>query len=144
MIDRILMELYDEYEKGNIESLIDFANKTFPSDGTDKLFIGCTLILFSRAGAFKPRYDSTREKLLSIVLSSKERIGNTNLLSFYIDRVNQDKGINKYLNDIVNSDKLDECADIIINYLEQFKPNFSQNLKRDYSTKIEEYIKSKE
>ena len=30
MINRILMELYDEYEKNNIESLIEFARKTFP------------------------------------------------------------------------------------------------------------------
>ena len=88
MIDRILMELYDDYEKGNIESLKKFANKTFPYDGTDKLFIGCTLILFSRANSFKPRYDATREKLLSIVLSSKEKIGNSNMLSFYIDSIN--------------------------------------------------------
>ena len=37
MINRILMELYDDYEQGNIESLIDFTNKTFPRNGTDKL-----------------------------------------------------------------------------------------------------------
>lgn len=140
MIDRILMELYDDYEKGNIESLIDFTNKTFPSDGTDKLFIGCSLILFSQAGGFKPRYDSTREKLLSIVLSSKEKIGNTNLLAFYIDRINKDKGINKYLNDIVNDDKLDKYASTLINYLEQFKPKFVDNLKEEYADKIEDYI----
>lgn len=30
MINRILMELYDDYEKGNIESLIEFTDKTFP------------------------------------------------------------------------------------------------------------------
>ncbi len=140
MIDRILMELYDEYEKDNIEPLITFARRTFPTKETVNLFIGCTLIMFSKTGFFKPRYDSTREKLLSIVLSSKEKIGNTNLLAFYIDRVNKHKGINKYLNQIVKDDKLDEYADVIINYLEQFKPKFSQNLKRDYTDKIEDYI----
>lgn len=142
MIDRILMELYDDYEKGNIESLIDFAKKTFPSDGTDKLFIGCALILFARAGGFKPRYDCTREKLLSIVLSSKEKIGNSNMLAFYVDRINRDSGINKYLNDIVNDDKINKYADIIINYLEQFKPKFISSLKEEYKDKIEEYIRS--
>lgn len=29
MINRILMELYDDYERGNIESLIDFREKPF-------------------------------------------------------------------------------------------------------------------
>lgn len=29
MINRILMELYDDYEKNNIESLIEFAKKKF-------------------------------------------------------------------------------------------------------------------
>mgnify|MGYP001624115819 CR=1 FL=1 len=29
MINRILMELYDDYEKNNIESLIEFAKKNF-------------------------------------------------------------------------------------------------------------------
>lgn len=29
MINRILMELYDDYEKNNIESLIEFAKKHF-------------------------------------------------------------------------------------------------------------------
>ena len=88
MIDRILMELYDDYSSGNNQTLIDFTKKTFPNDGTDNFFIGCVLILFSRANGFKPRYDCTREKLLSIVLSAKEKIGSSNLLAFYIDRIN--------------------------------------------------------
>lgn len=74
MINRILMELYDDYEKNNIESLIEFTNKTFPKNGTDKLFIGCVLILFSRANGYKSRYDATWENLYSIVLSAKEKI----------------------------------------------------------------------
>lgn len=93
MINRILMELYDDYERGNIESLIDFTNKTFPQNGTDKLFIGCVLILFSRAGGFKPRYYASIENLFSIVLTSKEKIASTNLLSFYVERMNTKKGI---------------------------------------------------
>lgn len=45
MLNWILMELYDDYEKGNIESLIEFANKTFPSE----IFIGCSVVMFSRS-----------------------------------------------------------------------------------------------
>ena len=139
MLDRILMELYDEYSEGNNEKLIEFSSKTFPNDGTDSLFIGCVLILFSRANGYKPRYDCTREKLLSIVLSAKEKISSSNLLAFYIDRINETKGINKYLKEIVNDEKIDKYADLIIEYLEQFKPRFIDELKK-YDKKIEEYI----
>ena len=132
MINRILMELYDDYEQGSIESLIEFTNKTFPQNGTDKLFIGCVLILFSRAGGFKARYYVTRENLLSIVLAAKEKVGSTNMLVFYVERINTQKGISKYLKDIVNDKNACEYADIIIDYLEQFRPKF-----------IEEYIKFK-
>jgi hypothetical protein len=142
MINRILMELYDDYEKNNIDNLIEFTNKTFPQNGTDKLFIGCVLILFSRAGGYKPRYCATRENLYSIVLSVKEKIGPTNLLAFYVERVNTNKGISKYLNNIIDDKKIDEYADLIIEYLDQFKPKFVSYIKQD-AKKIEEYIKSK-
>ena len=138
MIDRILMELYDEYEKGNMDSIIEFTNKTFPNDGTDKLFIGCLLILFSNeVEAYKPRYSATRERLYSIVLAAKEKIENTNLLAFYVDRINRSRGISKYLANIVKDKNLDKYADLIIEYLEQFKPNFVSNIKKNYSDKIE-------
>lgn len=142
MINRILMELYDDYSEGNKASLLNFAEKTFPNDGTDKLFIGCTLILFSRASGFKARYDCTRESLLSIVLAAKEKIGDSNLLAFYLDRVNDKKGINKYLVEIVNNEKLDKCANLVIEYLEQFKPKFIDDLRK-HDKKIEEYINNK-
>lgn len=141
MINRILMELYDDYsENSNVDSLIKFAEKTFPSDGTDKLFVGCVLILFSRAGTFKPRYSCTREDLLSIVLLAKEKIGTRNLLAFYVERVNQSKGIIKYLKDIVNDSNLDKWANLIIEYLEQFKPDLVSEVKNHRS--LDEYIKS--
>lgn len=143
MINRILMELYDDYEKNNIESLIDFANKTFPRNGTDTLFIGCVLIMFSRAKGFKPRYDVSREKLISIVLASKEKIGSTNLLSFYVERINTKKGISKYLKNVINDNNIDEYANLIINYLDQFSPKFVEELKT-YHKKIEEYVKCKD
>ncbi|MEG1597804.1 MAG: hypothetical protein RR359_05990 [Bacilli bacterium] len=44
------MELYDDYEKNNINSLIEFTHKIFLENKTDQLFIGCVLILFSQAG----------------------------------------------------------------------------------------------
>lgn len=139
MIDRILMELYDDYSDGNKESLLEFAKKTFPNDGTEKLFVGCTLILFSRANGFKPRYDCTREKLLDIVLSSKERIGSSNLLAFYLDRVNTRKGINKYFKKIINDENLDKYSDLIIEYLDQFKPKFVDDLYYN-DKKLKEYV----
>ena len=139
MINRILMELYDDYEKGNIDSLIEFTKKTLPSDGTDKLFVGCILILFSKSSS---RYYATREELLSIVKAVKEKIGDSNYLAFYVDRVNKEKGISKYLKDIVNDKDIDKYADLIIEYLEQFKPKFVENLKKYNKHNVDRYIES--
>ena len=141
MINRILMELYDEYiDNNNIDSLLEFTKKTLPSDGTDKLFIGCVLIMFSIAGGYKPRYFCTRENLLGIVLLAKEKIGEGNLLDFYVNRVNTVKGINKYLDDITKDQNIDKYADLIINYLDQFKLDFVTQVKNHNS--LEKYIKS--
>ena len=139
MINRILMELYDDYEKSNIDSLIEFTKKTLPSNGTDKLFIGCTLIMFSRSGS---RYYASREELLSIVKAAKEKLGNSNYLAFYVDRVNIEKGINKYLKDVVKDKGIDKYADLIIEYLEQFKPKFVENLKKYNKHNVDRYIES--
>ena len=136
------MELYDDYEKGSVESIVEFTEKTFPQNGTDKLFIGCVLILFSRTNEFKARYYASRENLLSIVLAAKEKLGSTNLLAFYVERINTKKGINKYLADIIHDKNIDEYADLIIDYLEQFRPRFVEELKK-YNKKIEEYVKYK-
>lgn len=142
MINAFLMEFYDDYEKGNMENLIQFTNKTLPNDGTRDLFIGCVVILFSIANAFKGRYDASRENLLDIVLAAKEKVGKSNLLAFYLDRVNKKKGINKYFKDVLNSPDLDKYVDVIIDYLEQFKPKFISSLKnnknlKDYTKKSE-------
>ena len=135
------MESYDEYsENNNIDKLIDFSNKTFPNDGTDKLFVGCVLILFSIAGIYKPRYFCSRENLLSVVLLAKEKVGNSNLLAFYVDRVNKVKGINKYLIGVVNDSNLDKYADLIIKYLEQFKLDLVSELKNHRN--IDKYIEN--
>lgn len=142
MINRILMELYDDYEKKDISPLIEFATKTFPQDGTEKLFIGCTLILFKEAGTYKPRYYASRENLYSIISSAREKIGPSNLLEYYIERVNTKKGINKYLKDVIKDKNIDKYASTLLDYLDQFKPTFLSNLKND-SKKIDEFIKSK-
>lgn len=141
MINRILMELYDDYsENNNIEGLVEFSKKTLPSDGTDKLFVGCTMILFSMAGIYKPRYFCSRENLVSVVLLAKEKIGSSNLLAFYIDRVNKDKGIHKHLNDVVKDPNLDQYADLIISYLDQFKLDLVSELRKHKN--IDKFIKS--
>ena len=55
MINRILMELYDEYEKENIEPLKEFSNITFINENAYIVFMGCTLIMFSKVHGLKPR-----------------------------------------------------------------------------------------
>ena len=101
------------------------------------MFIGCVLILFSRSSS---RYYATREELLSIVKAVKEKLGDSNYLAFYVDRVNKEKGISKYLKDIVNDKNVDKYADLIIEYLEQFRPKFVENLKKDNRENVDKYI----
>ena len=124
------MELYDEYEKGSVQELKDFAEKTFSEEGVRKLFIGCTLVMFSLANtqSYKPRYNCTRENLLDIVMSAKEKIGDTILLDFYAKSVNKTIKVITYFNDLFDEENLEEYVDVLISYLEQFKPRFRENL----------------
>ena len=138
MINRILMELYDEYEKENIEPLKEFSNITFINENAYIVFMGCTLIMFSKVHGLKPRYLCTREELLEIVLSIKKKINNTNLLEFYLDIINTKKSINKYFKKNRENGKLEEGADIVIDYLEQFKPKFISSLQ-SFEDKIKDY-----
>ena len=139
MINRILMELYDEYEKGSVQELKDFAEKTFSEEGVRKLFIGCTLVMFSLANtqSYKPRYNCTRENLLDIVMSAKEKIGDTILLDFYAKRVNKTKRVVTYFDGLFDEENLEEYVDVLISYLEQFRPRFRENLLNN--KKIELY-----
>ena len=57
--------------------------------------------------------------MFSIVLAAKEKIGSTNLLAFYVERINTKKGISKYLADVVNDKNIDKYANLIIEYLAQ-------------------------
>lgn len=139
MITRILMELFDDYQEGNLDSLKEFSNITFPNDGTNKLFFGCTLIMFSRLGGFKPRYSVSKEYLYSIVLSCKKYVGNKTMLEFYLDRINDKKNINKYFKGLLNDENLSNYADNILRYLEQFKQQDFIKEMEEYKDKIDKY-----
>ena len=137
MINRILIELYDNYvESGNLAPVEDFAELTFKNEGVRKLFVGSFIILADKSSnAFKPRYEINRENLIDVVSLAKEKVGDTNLLSFYIDRVNTTKGITSYLNDIANDEKVSECANLLLEYLDQFKPNMLNMVMDKYNSK---------
>ena len=136
MINRILMELYDEYEKGNVEPLKEFAKKTFPSDGTHTLFIGCVVLMFKiNSNGFKPRYGCTREYLVSIVKAAKKQYNGTNLLAYYFNNINPYKGVKKYFKNVLESSNLYKYADLIIDYLEQFKLDFCSILLNELEKK---------
>ena len=137
MINRILIELYDNYvESGNLVPVEDFAELTFKSEGVRKLFVGTFIILADKSSnAFKPRYEINRENLIDVVSLAKEKVGDTNLLAFYIDRVNTTKGITSYLNDISNDEKVSEYANLLLEYLDQFKPRMVEMVMDKYNSK---------
>ena len=137
MINRILIELYDNYvESGNLVPVEDFAELTFKSEGVRKLFVGTFIILADKSSnAFKPRYEINRENLIDVVSLAKEKVGDTNLLAFYIDRVNTTKGITSYLNDIANDEKVSEYANLLLDYLDQFKPRMVEMVMDKYNSK---------
>lgn len=137
LINRILIELYDNYvESGNLVPVEDFAELTFKNEGVRKLFVGTFIILADKSSnAFKPRYEINRENLIDVVSLAKEKVGDTNLLAFYIDRVNTTKGITSYLNDIANDEKVSEYANLLLEYLDQFKPNMLNMVMDKYNSK---------
>ena len=130
MINRILIELYDNYvESGNLAPVEDFAELTFKNEGVRKLFVGSFITLADKSSnAFKPRYEINRENLIDVVSLAKEKVGDTNLLAFYIDRVNTTKGITSYLNDIANDESVSEYANLLLDYLDQFKPRMVEKI----------------
>lgn len=137
MINRILIVLYDNYvESGNLAPVEDFAELTFKNEGVRKLFVGSFIILADKSSnAFKPRYEINRENLIDVVSLAKEKVGDTNLLAFYIDRVNTTKGITSYLNDIANDEKVSEYANLLLEYLDQFKPRMVEMVMDKYNSK---------
>ena len=138
MFNRILMELYDDYANGNIDSLIEFSKKTFKTEGVRKLFVGCTIVMFSTAGGAKPRYYCTRENLYSIVLSGKEKTGDITLLEYYVDRMNREKGVTKYFKDLFDDKDFDKYVDLLLGYLDKFGIDFVKEVQRKVDKKEHE------
>lgn len=129
----ILMEIFDEYDKSKtINSLEEFTYKTFPKDGTDKIFIGCVLILIN--SVFRTRVNA--ETLKTIVLSAKEYVGDNNLLKFYMERVNGEKIISKYLYDFDKIDDYESKVDMILDYLDHMSFDFVKYVKKHYENKL--------
>ena len=128
-----LMKFYDEYyQSKSIESLKEFTILTFPQDGTDKLFIGCVLILITNVY----RTMATAEALSTIVQAIKQKIGSSNLLQFYLERVNGNKLISKYLFKVIYDEHLDHYSDVLLDYLYKM---FCDVIGTRYKAKIEEY-----
>ncbi len=138
IINKFLQIFSEEYVNSkSIDQLLEFTKKTLPSDGTDKIFIGCVLIMFDIGLTGS---SSCREYLISIVKSGREKIGNTNLLYFYVNRINTNKIVSKYLKDINKDVDFEKHLDIVIEYLEQFAFDFSARIKSDYDKKIKNIV----
>lgn len=137
MINRILMELYEDYNKNNnIKTLEEFTLKTFPKDGTDKLFICSVLIMFTRAKSYlSPQSQCNREQLYCIVKSIKYKSSNTSYLNVYLDKINTTKGLTKYSKFLSNDKDIDNHADMILDYLDTFKSNFIREIKKSGKVK---------
>ncbi len=138
IINKFLQLFSEEYQKTkSINELIEFTKKTLPSDGTDKIFIGCVLIMFDQ-DINGP--SASREYLISIVNAGKENIGNINLLNFYVKRINRNKMVAKYLKDIDKDEEFDKHLNLVLEYLNQFSYDFSKNIKKAYDKKIVEFL----
>ena len=138
IINKFLQLFSEEYINfKSIDKLQEFTKKTLPSDGTDKIFVGCVLIMFD-LGFTGPA--SCHEYLSSIVKSGKEKIGNTNLLYFYVNRINTNKMVSKYLKNINQDLNFEKHIDLVIEYLEQFSFDFSAKIKSVYDKKINDTL----
>ena len=69
-------------------------------------------------------------------MSVKEKIGDTILLDFYAKRVNKTKKAITYFNDLFDEKNLEEYVDVLISYLEQFRPRFRENLLNNSCVKL--------
>ena len=135
-MNTVLMEIYDEYiDNKTVTKLEGFTKKTFPQDGTDKLFMGCVLILVN--SVYKTRVNA--ETLRSVVLSVKEKIGNTNLLKIYLESLNGDKLISKYLFSVIDNKNIEQYANVILEYLDDMSLDLSKVIHNHYQDKIDEY-----
>ncbi len=78
--------------------------------------------------------------MISIVNAGKENIGNTNLLNFYVKRINGNKMVTKYLKNIDKDKEFDKHLNLVLEYLNQFSYDFSKNIKQAYDKKIAEFL----
>ena len=142
IIKKFLQIFSEEYTNfKSINKLLEFTKKTLPSDGTDKIFVGCVLIMFD-LGFIGPA--SCHEYLSSIVKAGKEKIGNTNLLYFYVNRINKNKMVSKYLKNINRDLNFEKHINLVIEYLEQFSFDFSAKIKNVYDKKLNNTLINKD
>lgn len=135
IINKFLQEFSEEYVKNkSIDKLLEFTKKTLPQDGSDNIFIGCVIIMFD-IGITGPA--ASREYLLSILKAGKEKIDDSNLLAFYVKRINGNKLVSKYLKKIDQDKDFDCHLDLVIDYLEQFNFDFVRKAKKLYEKKME-------
>lgn len=133
MINQYLFDGYEEFHKeGTFKVLDEFIDKTFPRDGTDKLFMGCVVILYTTV--INKNYANTHS-LLSILMSGKEEVDGTNLLRFYFERVNDNKIVSKYLKKELYSDKFQEHLDMLIDYFSYWSYDMRSVIRRKYEEK---------
>ena len=79
------------------------------------------------------------ETLYTVVSSAKETVGNSNLLKFYLDRINGNKLVSKYLSKVIDSENFDHYIDVILGYLKDMSFDFRESIKSNYKDKIIEY-----
>lgn len=138
MISEYLMNGWIEYtEKKTYNTLLEFADKTFPKDGTDRLFIGCALLLIN--SVINKNY-ATTDAMLSILECGKEKIGNTNLLTIYFERRNTNKDISKYLKKELYDDDFEKHLDMLIDYYKGWIFDFKKIMYREVEDKIKYYV----
>ena len=86
-------------------------------------------------------FDTAKKEIIIIDnYAGKENIGNTNLLNFYVKRVNGNKLVLKYLKNIDKDEEFDKHLNLVLEYLNQFSYDFSKNIKNAYDKKIADFL----
>lgn len=133
MINQYLFDGYEEYTNNRTyEVLTEFANKTFPQNGTDKLFIGCSIILYR--SVVNKNYANTHA-LLSILKAGKDNEDGINLLKYYFENINDSKDVSRYLKKELYSKDYLEHLDMLIDYFSGWSYNFYDIVYEKYMAK---------
>ena len=69
-----------------------------------------------------------------------QKIGATNLLQIYYEKINTHKEVSRYLKKVIYQEDFDKNLDMLIDYFEHFSYNF-EKIIRSYPNKIEKYNK---